>query len=167
MGRIPHGWHRDRSTAHSCSIPRGGVFVREAAQKRMLDRRFGPKNFNVLRPIWRWTQAKFARQSPWRAFVGWQAYYAVYLRTDSTRALIHHTAPYVGTATQQNELIDGMVAGRGPAIVWAPPGCGKSRFALELARRIERAPHRYQVLFVRHDESVVREELPQLARLKS
>jgi len=132
----------------------------------MLDRRFGPKNFNVLRPIWRWTQAKFARQSPWRAFVGWQAYYAVYLRSDSSRALIHHTAPYVGTATQQNELIDGMVAGRGPAIVWAPPGCGKSRFALELARRIERAHPLWQVVFVRHDEGLVREELPHLMQSK-
>ena len=132
----------------------------------MLDRRSGPKSLNVLRPIWQWTQAKFARQLPWRAFVSGQAYYAGYLRTDASRALIHHTGPYVGTPNHQTELIEGMLAGQGPAIVCAPPGCGKSRFALELARRIERAHPRWQVVFVRHDEVVVREELPQLTQLR-
>jgi hypothetical protein len=131
----------------------------------MPDRRSGLKNLNVLRPIWRWTQAKFARQLPWRAFVSWQAYYAAYLRTDASHPLLQHTGPYVGTPHQQIELIEGMEAGRGPAIVCAPPGCGKSRFALEFAQRIERTHPRWQVVFVRHDEALVREELPQLTQL--
>ena len=132
----------------------------------MLDRRSGPKTLNLLRPIWRWTQAKFARQLPWRAFVTWQTYYAAYLHTDAGRPLIQHTGPYVGTHTRQTELIDAMVAGRGPALVWAPPGCGKSRFALELAQQIEHAYPRWQAVFIRHDEAIVREELPQLVQLR-
>ena len=118
----------------------------------------------MLRPLSQWAWGRFARQPAWRAFVNWQAYYGPYLRTDTPQPLIQHAGLYVGDAAQQMELINGMVAGRGPAVVWAPPGCGKSRFALELARRIEQ--HRWQVFFVRHDEAVVREELHQLTRLK-
>jgi len=132
----------------------------------MLDRRSGPKTLSVLRPLWRWTQTKFARQLPWRAFVSWQTYYAVYLGKDAGHPWLQHSGPYVGAPHRQTELIDGMGAGRGPAIIWAPPGCGKSRFALELAQRIEQAYPRWQVVFVRHDEALVREELPQLTQLK-
>jgi len=132
----------------------------------MLDRRSGLKNLSLLRPIWRWTQAKFARQLPWRAFLSWQAYYAAYLGKDASHPLIQHTGPYVGTPDHQTRLIEGMAAGRGPAIVCAPPGCGKSRLALELAQRIEHAHPRWQVVFVRHDEALVREELPQLTQLR-
>lgn len=132
----------------------------------MPDLPFGLKNLNVLRPIWHWAQGKFARQPSWRAFVGWQVYYAAYLGADARHALIQHGGPYVGDPARQSELLDAIAAGRGPAVVRAPPGCGKSRFALELARRIERERGRWQVVFVRHDETAVREELQQLAQLK-
>jgi len=55
------------------------------------------KSFNVLRPIWRLTQGRLARQSEWRAFVSWQAYYDAYLRTDASHPVIQHTGAYVGT----------------------------------------------------------------------
>jgi hypothetical protein len=126
----------------------------------------GLKILNLLRPLGRWAWGKFAQQPGWRAFVSWQAYYHAYLGTDAGHALIQHTGPLVGDAARQIEVINGMAAGRGPAVVWAPPGCGKSRFALELAQRIEKGGHRWQVVFVQHDESVVREELHQLTQLK-
>jgi hypothetical protein len=98
--------------------------------------------------------------------VGWQTYYRAYLGSEPGHALIQHSGPLVGDAARQVELINGMAAGRPAAIVWAPPGCGKSRFALELARRIEKGRDRWQVLFVHHDETVVREELHELSQLK-
>lgn len=139
---------------------------KQPAQQRVIERRPPLKGFNFLRPIWRWAQSKFARELPWRAFVSWQAYYAAYLRTDANQALLRHTAPYVGDPARQIELMDAMAAGRGPAIVSAPAGCGKSRFALELAHRMEREHRRWHVLFVRHDDRAVQEELHQLTQLK-
>lgn len=139
---------------------------KQPAEKRAVERRFGPRKFNLLRPIWRWAQSKFARELPWRAFVSWQAYYSAHLRTDANQALIRHNGPYVGDPARQVELIDALGAGRGPAIVSAPAGCGKSRFALELAQRMDRERRRWQVLFVRHDGEAVSEELHQLTQLK-
>ncbi|HEX5462317.1 MAG TPA: hypothetical protein VFX20_20285 [Steroidobacteraceae bacterium] len=124
------------------------------------------KSFNLLRPIWRLTQGRLARQSEWRAFVSWQAYYASCLGTDADRAPVQHAGPYVGNSTPQIELIDKMMAAQGAALVSAPPGCGKSRFALELARQIERSHPRWQAVFVRHDEAAVREDLHHLTQLK-
>ena len=124
------------------------------------------KSFNVLRPIWRLTQGRLARQSEWRAFVSWQAYYASCLGTDADRALVQHTGPYVGNPSRQIELIAKVVAAQGAAVVSAPPGCGKSRFALELARQIERSHPRWHAVFVRHDQAAVREDLHHLTQLK-
>ena len=126
----------------------------------------GLKVLNLLRPLMRWAHGRFAQQPRWLAFVSWQAYYRAYLGQDAGQALIQHTGPLVGDAARQIELINGMVAGRGPAVVSAPPGCGKSRFALELAQRLEKGGGRWQVVFVQHDESAVREELHQLTQLK-
>jgi len=139
---------------------------RQPSEKRPTGRRLDLKALNPLRPIWRWAQAKFVRRPTWDAFVGWQGYYSDYLRADDSHALIRHSGPYVDSPDRQTELIDAMVAGRGAAVVWAPPGCGKSRFALELARRIEREYARWSVVFVRHDAQKVRAELPRLMELK-
>jgi hypothetical protein len=122
------------------------------------------KSWNLLRPIWRLTQSRFAPQSSWRAFVDWQAYYASCLGPDAGPALVQHTGPYVGDSTPQTELIDRMTAAQGAALVSAPPGCGKSRFALELTRQAERSHPRWQIVFVRHDEAAVREELHQVTQ---
>ena len=123
------------------------------------------KSFNFLRPFWRLTQGRLAQPS-WRAFVGWQGYYADSLGTDAGHALVQHSGPYVGNSTLPIELIDKIMAAPGAALVSAPPGCGKSRFAIELARQIERSHPRWHVVFVRHDEATVREELPQLTQLR-
>lgn len=138
----------------------------QPAQKRAVNLSFDPKAFNPLRPLLRWARSRFVRQPSWQAFVGWQTYYSAYLRTDAAPTLIHHRGPYVGSHNQHTELLNALVAGRGAAIVSASPGCGKSRFALELARRIEREHPRWQAVFVRHDERLVREELHQLLQLK-
>jgi hypothetical protein len=143
-----------------------GIAFVATVRSRIIDLGSGLKVLNVLRPLWNWGWGRFARQPAWHAFVNWQVYYGPYLRTEGPPALIQHTGPYMGDVARQIDLINGMVGGRGPAIVSAPPGCGKSRFGLELARRIERAHSRWLVLFVRHDETVVREELQQLTRLK-
>lgn len=115
---------------------------------------------------WIWRRAQSDRQPSWHAFVNWQAYYAAYLRADATHGLIRHTGPHVGDSTHQNELVSGMEGGSGAALVCAPPGCGKSRFALELARRLEQAHRGWQAVFVRHDEAQVREELHHLTQLR-
>ncbi len=138
----------------------------QPAEKRSPDRKFDLNAFNPLRPILRWMRSKSVGQPSWNAFVSWQTYYSAYLGTAASHALIHHGGPYVGGPDHQIELLDGMNAGRGPTIVYAPPGCGKSRFALELAQRIEQESGRWQVVFVRHDEAVVRQELHELMQLK-
>ena len=124
------------------------------------------KSCKFLRPIWRLTQGGFARQSPWRAFVNWQAYYASSLSPDAGHVLVQHAGPYVGNSTHQMGLIEKMTATQGAALVSAPPGCGKSRFAIELARQIERSQPRWHVVFVRHDEAAVREDLHHLTQLR-
>jgi len=124
------------------------------------------KILDVLRSFGQRGWSKFARPAHWRAFVSWQTYYRGYLGSEPGHALIQHSGPWVGDAARQVELIDGMSSGHLASIVWAPPGCGKSRFALELARRIEKGRDRWQPLFVLHDETIVREELQELSRFK-
>jgi hypothetical protein len=138
----------------------------QPAEKRPVNLSFDPKALNPLRPLWRWARSKFVRQPTWQAFVSWQTYYSAYLRTDAAPALLHHSGPYVGGSNHHAQLLDAMSAGRGAALVCAPPGCGKSRFALELARRIERDYPRWQAVLVRHDEPLVREELHHLMQSK-
>ncbi|HEY2399650.1 MAG TPA: hypothetical protein VGI23_04800, partial [Steroidobacteraceae bacterium] len=104
------------------------------------------------------------RRPNWRAFVDWQTYYRPYLGADSGPALIKHTVPRVGDEARHTELIDALAAGRRAVVVWAPPGCGKSRFALELARRLEAGGDRWEPLFVQHDAAAVREELSELSQ---
>jgi len=121
----------------------------------------GLKVVNVLAP-WSW----FRKQPQWRTFVDWKTYYQASLRTDSAPPLVQHGGPWVGDGARHDELSDGLAAGRAASLVWAPPGCGKSRFALELARRIEKRRDRWQVVFVPHDAAAVRAELNELTRLK-
>ena len=123
------------------------------------------KPINTIGRLWSGVRGKFAPQPRWRAFVPWQTYYRAYLGADAAHPLAQHTGPYVGDGSRRTGVIDAMAAGRGPTIVRAPPGCGKSRFALELARRIEKGRNRWEVVFVNHDEALVREELPELIRL--
>jgi hypothetical protein len=101
-----------------------------------------------------------------RAFVDWQTYYRAYLGADSGTPLIQHSVPWVGDEARHTELINGLGAGHRAVVVWAPPGCGKSRFALELARRLETGPDRWEAHLVQHDAAAVREELPELAQQK-
>ncbi len=59
-----------------------------------------------------------------------------------------------------------MVAGGKVFLVSAPPGCGKSRFALELARRLGRTQSSWDVRFVRHDEPELKQEMQELTKAK-
>src|SRR5512146_293933 len=97
-----------------------------------------------------------------KALVGWQSYYRNFLEADPGRALVDHRGPLVGDAARQTELIDSIAAGKRAFLISAPPGCGKSRLALELARRIERAQRSWDVRFVRPEEPVLDEELREL-----
>lgn len=72
----------------------------------------------------------------------------------------------MGDEARHTELLDAIAAGRRAVVVWAPPGCGKSRFALELARRLEAGSDRWEALFVQHDAAAVREELSELSQLE-
>lgn len=111
---------------------------------------------------------RFSRQPKARALVGWQSYYRELLEDSAERALVDHRGPHVGGEARQTELIDAIAGGTRAVLVSAPPGCGKSRFALELARRIARTQRSWDVRFVRHDEPALDEELrepPQADRL--
>ena len=107
----------------------------------------------------RWT-----RQPKWKAFVGWQSYYRSFLEQITERALVDHRGPLVGGEARQRELIDAIVAGRGAFLISAPRGCGKSRFALELARGLGPGQRSWDVRFVRHDEPALDEELQELPK---
>jgi hypothetical protein len=107
---------------------------------------------------------RFARQPKWKCLVDAHTYYRAFLEDSPGRALIDHRGPYVGDEQRQTQLIDAMARGRKVFVVTAPPGCGKSRFALELARRLAKSQR--EVRFVRHDEAAFRQELPELAKAK-
>jgi hypothetical protein len=107
---------------------------------------------------------RFARQPKWKCLVDAQTYYRAFLEDSPGRALIDHRGPYVGDEQRQTQLTDAMAAGRRVFVVTAPPGCGKSRFALELARRLAKAQR--DVRFVRHDGDALRQELPELAKAR-
>jgi hypothetical protein len=98
--------------------------------------------------------------------VGWQSYYRPFLEDSAGRALIDFRGPYVGDERRQEEIIEALTAGRKVCLVSAPPGCGKSRFALELARRLGRTQSSWDVRFVRHDEPAFKEELHELTKAK-
>lgn len=110
---------------------------------------------------------RFSRQTKSKACVDWQAYYRLYLEDVPGHALIGHRGPFVGDDASQTQIIDAMAAGKRAFLVSAPPGCGKSRFALELARRIGRVQRTWDVRFVRHDPSGLREELGELSRSRN
>ena len=99
-----------------------------------------------------------------KALVGWQVYYRDSLEESPGRAPVDHRGPHVGGEARQTELIDSMAAGRSAFLIAAPPGCGKSRFALELARHLGRTQRSWDVRFVRHDAAAVEEELRELAK---
>ena len=109
---------------------------------------------------------RFARQPRWKACADAQSYYRAFLEDFPGRALIDHRGPYVGDELPQDEIINSMLAGRKLFLVSAPPGCGKSRFALELARRLGRAQKSWEVRFVLHNESALRQELHELTQAK-
>ena len=105
---------------------------------------------------------RVARHPKWNALVGWQSYYRNALEATPASALIDHRGPYLGAEARHNEVIDAIVAGKSAFLISAPAGCGKSRFALELARRLERVQRSWEVRFVRHDEATLDEELQDL-----
>jgi hypothetical protein len=107
---------------------------------------------------------RLSRQPKSRALVGWQSYYHDLLEESGERVLVDHRGPYVGGEARQTELIEAVAGGRRAVLVSAPPGCGKSRFALELARRLARAQRSWEVRFVRQDEPALDDELQQLAK---
>jgi len=108
---------------------------------------------------------RFARQPKWKCLVEAHTYYRAFLEDSPGRALIDHRGPYVGDEQRQTQLMDAMAAGRKVFVVTAPPGCGKSRFALELARRLKTRGSA-EVRFAHHDEDALRQELPELAKAK-
>lgn len=89
-------------------------------------------------------------------------YYRAFLEDSAGRPLIDHRGPFVGDELRQTQIVDALGAGRRVFLLSAPAGCGKSRFALELSRRLK-AQKSWDVRFVRHDESALRQELPELA----
>jgi hypothetical protein len=108
---------------------------------------------------------RFARQPKWKALVDAHTYYRAFLEDSPRHGLIDHRGPFVGDELRQTQVVDALEAGRKVFLVSAPPGCGKSRFALELARRLK-AQKPWDVRFVRHDESALRQELPELAKAR-
>jgi hypothetical protein len=120
----------------------------------------------MARAIRNWTPVRFKRQPGGKAFVDWQTYYQAFLGDSPGRAFMDHHGPYVGGEQRQLEIINAMVSGTRVFLVSAPPGCGKSRFALELARQMERAQRSWDVRFVCHDDSAVRAELHELTGLE-
>jgi DNA polymerase III delta prime subunit len=107
---------------------------------------------------------RLIRHPKCKALVGWQSYYRQFLEEGPGRALVDHRGPHVGGEARHTELIASIAAGRAAVLISAPPGCGKSRFALELARHIERAQRSWDVRFVRHDEPALEEELRELPK---
>lgn len=107
---------------------------------------------------------RFSRHPKARALVGWQSYYRELLEESAERALVDHRGPHVGGESRQTELIDAIAGGKRAVLVSAPPGCGKSRFALELARRLARAHRSWDVRFIRQDEPALHEELQELPK---
>jgi hypothetical protein len=105
---------------------------------------------------------RFTRQPAGKALLGWQSYYRRFLEEIPGRALVDHRGPYLPDEARHTSLIDAIGAGKRSFLITAPPGCGKSRFALEFARRAARARESWDVRFVRHDEPTLGEELERL-----
>jgi hypothetical protein len=111
-----------------------------------------------------WLRSRFARLPKWQALVGGQTYYQAFLQDRPGSALVSHAGPLVGDELRRTEIIDAIANGKKLFVVSSAPGGGKSRFALELARRIGR-DQRWEVRFARHDESAVRAEIQELTKL--
>ena len=108
---------------------------------------------------------RFARQPKWKVLVDAHTYYRPFLEDSPGRALIDHRGPLVGDEVRQTQIEDALGAGRKVFLLCAPAGCGKSRFALELSRRLK-AQKSWDVRFVRHDESALGEEIPELTKAR-
>lgn len=111
----------------------------------------------------RWRD-RFTRHSRWQALAGWQSHYQRFLESSPASALVDHRGPYLGDEDRHAQLIDAIAAGRRALLISAPAGCGKSRFALELARRLGRVQRSWDVRFVRHDHPALDEELQALPK---
>lgn len=97
-----------------------------------------------------------------KALVGWESYYRSFLEPTPASPLIDHRGPYLGNEARHTQVIDSIVAGRSAFLISAPAGCGKSRFALELARQLAQAQRSWDVRLVRHHEPTLGEELQEL-----
>jgi hypothetical protein len=111
-----------------------------------------------------WLRSRFARLPKWQALVGGQTYYQAFLQDRPGRALVSHAGPLVGDELRRTEIIDAIANGTKLFVVSCAPGCGKSRFALELARRLGRDQRNWEVRFARHDEPAVRAEIRELTK---
>lgn len=94
--------------------------------------------------------------------MSWQVYYRAFLEDSPGRALIDHRGPYVGDEARQEQLVNSMAAGKKVFVLAAPAGCGKSRFALELARHIGRLQKSWEVRFARPEATTLAQELAEL-----
>jgi hypothetical protein len=133
----------------------------------MIGSRRGPRSLERdISPLFgNWLRSRLTRQPKWQALVSGPTYYPSFLSMDRRgRALVSHSGPLVGDELRQTEIIDAISSGRKLFVVAGSPGCGKSRFALELARRIGRDQRSWEVRFVRHDEPAVRAEVRELAK---
>jgi hypothetical protein len=173
-----------RNVAHRAQQPqRNGFATRSEDVTRSSDMigadRFGrvqqERTISFLKAIRAGTRAsqfatqlrdRFTRQPKWKSLVDAHTYYRAFLDDSPGRALIDHRGPFVGDEQRQVQIIDAIAAGRKVFLLSAPPGCGKSRFALELARRLGRVQRSWDVRFVRHDEDALRQELPELNRTR-
>jgi hypothetical protein len=109
-----------------------------------------------------WLRSRLSRQATGQAFVGWQTYYQALLQDRPGSSLLSHSGPLVGDELGQLEIVTAISSGTKLFTVSSAPGGGKSRFALELARRIGRDQPTWLVRFVRHDEPAVRAEVREL-----
>ncbi len=94
---------------------------------------------------------KYYYRADWEVFRPWREHFKVELRVDSKRGLITHATPFVGFDDQLTSCMEHLIQGEPVVLVSAAPGCGKSRFALELARKLGKHESLWECFFVGHD----------------
>ena len=118
-----------------------------------------------------WKVGRFVRQrfwlrGAWKVFRTCDEYFKAELDEDNRKGLITHCTPLTGFADAERVAMENLVKGEPVLLFHAPPGKGKSRFAIALARRLERHNTLWDCFFVEPDIDRVTDAMSNLKRFR-
>ena len=116
--------------------------------------------------FWHRIRRRFLLRGRWQVLRTYEQYYKNELQNEARSSFITHRTRFTGFERQEAEAIDNMLSGAPVLVFSAPPGSGKSRFAIALAERLQKHETLWNCLFVEHDLNRATDAIGSLSKFK-